>query len=124
MATATVENHEDVSTVSVKITGWGVFTFQMEKFPSHCGATIMHNMSLMPIARPTIAEQTAYKELTKWLVSTRREEQNFKRARIIAADHIKGPIAKMAHYCDEWNHSNPVVNWQTNREIAFYWLDR
>lgn len=125
MATATVMNGaNNISSVELRVTGYGSFIFTMEKFPSHCGATILHNMAVRKNQEPTKDEGKAYAEVTEWLLTNRREEMNFRRSRIIAADNKNGFIAKLAYYSDEWNHSNPVINKQTNREIAFYWLDK
>lgn len=106
------------------VVGFGKFIFNLEKFPSHCGAAILHNVSVLYNKTPTIKEAQFFKEITNWLLKNKRKEANFKRSRIIAADNAYGYIANMARHCKKWQSSNSVVNTITNRNVKFYWLDK
>ena len=122
--TVRVSNIDETSNVDIHITGYGHVYFKLEKFPHHCGASILHHFSIAKNEKPEIDEAAALPEVTKYLLNNRREEWNFKRSRIIAGDNLQGFISKLTYYSPEWKESNSVINSQTNKPITFYWLDR
>lgn len=119
-----VNTVDGTSRVSLLITGFGRVTFELDKFPHHCGATIIHNFNVYKANTSKKTYLEVAQLITEWLLNNKQEDINFRRSRIISADRVDGPLALLAQSSKKWKSSNQVTNKQTNRNIVFYWLDR